>query len=114
MFYPGLLAAGGPSLQRSRYARGLRDRALGVQFGGHVRASDHLNTDRSGLQWRHQVAPRFLAGTHHHVVHGEPLLAALDAHAQAVVRSEEHTSELQSLMRITYAVFCLKKKKKNN
>src|SRR3546814_18813707 len=28
-----------------------------------------------------------------------------------VVRSEEHTSELQSLMRISYAVFCLKKKK---
>src|SRR3546814_9903407 len=31
-----------------------------------------------------------------------------------VVRSEEHTSELQSLMRITYAVFCLKKKHKKN
>src|SRR3546814_1248276 len=29
-------------------------------------------------------------------------------------RSEEHTSELQSLMRISYAVFCLKKKKKLN
>src|SRR3546814_6907788 len=29
-------------------------------------------------------------------------------------RSEEHTSELQSLMRITYAVFCLKKKKQKN
>src|SRR3546814_6372624 len=29
-------------------------------------------------------------------------------------RSEEHTSELQSLMRISYAVFCLKTKKKNN
>src|SRR3546814_8402197 len=29
------------------------------------------------------------------------------------VRSEEHTSELQSLMRISYAVFCLKNKKKN-
>src|SRR3546814_2873869 len=29
----------------------------------------------------------------------------------AVLRSEEHTSELQSLMRISYAVFCLKKKK---
>src|SRR3546814_4081999 len=29
-------------------------------------------------------------------------------------RSEEHTSELQSLMRISYAVFCLKKKKDNN
>src|SRR3546814_1685039 len=29
-------------------------------------------------------------------------------------RSEEHTSELQSLMRISYAVFCLKKKKKQS
>src|SRR3546814_2628721 len=29
-------------------------------------------------------------------------------------RSEEHTSELQSLMRISYAVFCLKKKNKNH
>src|SRR3546814_5714089 len=35
--------------------------------------------------------------------------------AAAELRSEEHTSELQSLMRISYAVFCLKKKKiKNN
>src|SRR3546814_2821410 len=31
-----------------------------------------------------------------------------------IVRSEEHTSELQSLMRISYAVFCLKKKKKKS
>src|SRR3546814_10260609 len=30
------------------------------------------------------------------------------------MRSEEHTSELQSLMRISYAVFCLKKKKQHN
>src|SRR3546814_9205148 len=35
-----------------------------------------------------------------------------DAGARAM-RSEEHTSELQSLMRISYAVFCLKKKKKH-
>src|SRR3546814_1795853 len=34
--------------------------------------------------------------------------------ALALGRSEEHTSELQSLMRISYAVFCLKKKKKDN
>src|SRR3546814_8649437 len=33
--------------------------------------------------------------------------------ASALARSEEHTSELQSLMRISYAVFCLKKKKNN-
>src|SRR3546814_5596683 len=38
-------------------------------------------------------------------------LAGLDI-ARALGRSEEHTSELQSLMRISYAVFCLKKKKK--
>src|SRR3546814_7966817 len=31
-----------------------------------------------------------------------------------IIRSEEHTSELQSLMRISYAVFCLKKKKNTN
>src|SRR3546814_3991079 len=34
-----------------------------------------------------------------------------DARQRAIIRSEEHTSELQSLMRISYAVFCLKKKK---
>src|SRR3546814_1043640 len=34
--------------------------------------------------------------------------------AGARMRSEEHTSELQSLMRISYAVFCLKKKKTHN
>src|SRR3546814_1565228 len=32
-------------------------------------------------------------------------------HVLGALRSEEHTSELQSLMRISYAVFCLKKKK---
>src|SRR3546814_6638657 len=38
--------------------------------------------------------------------------AGVDAlQIEAVDRSEEHTSELQSLMRISYAVFCLKKKK---
>src|SRR3546814_2636517 len=44
------------------------------------------------------VAHRRPAVTGHHHATGE--------------RSEEHTSELQSLMRISYAVFCLKKKKK--
>src|SRR3546814_2669307 len=40
-------------------------------------------------------------------------LAADAAVSEGQVRSEEHTSVLQSLMRISYAVFCLKKKKKN-
>src|SRR3546814_8422742 len=42
------------------------------------------------------------------VVHVELTLGELLRHC---LRSEEHTSELQSLMRISYAVFCLKKKK---
>src|SRR3546814_10083513 len=39
-----------------------------------------------------------------------PLLVANQDPLRPVARSEEHTSELQSLMRISYAVFCLKKK----
>src|SRR3546814_7450178 len=45
------------------------------------------------------------------------VIEQLDEHRKNVImveRSEEHTSELQSLMRISYAVFCLKKKKRNN
>src|SRR3546814_5631434 len=44
--------------------------------------------------------------------HGSRLSAAPRPRGCAGDRSEEHTSELQSLMRISYAVFCLKKKKK--
>src|SRR3546814_5585601 len=49
---------------------------------------------------------------------GEAIVAAARRADPAEVdrpspRSEEHTSELQSLMRISYAVFCLKKKKRN-
>src|SRR3546814_1995884 len=45
----------------------------------------------------------------HHRVHRHRLVGFA-----LLVRSEEHTSELQSLMRISYAVFCLKKKNTNN
>src|SRR3546814_6781810 len=41
-----------------------------------------------------------------------PVLPISAATTSSSPRSEEHTSELQSLMRISYAVFCLKKKKK--
>src|SRR3546814_3789381 len=41
----------------------------------------------------------------------EDLRDLLAAELRPILRSEEHTSELQSLMRISYAVFCLKKKK---
>src|SRR3546814_4066452 len=46
----------------------------------------------------------------------DPRTGVLHWRARPPIRSEEHTSELQSLMRISYAVFCLKKKtsKKKN
>src|SRR3546814_5666372 len=65
----------------------------------------------------------FLTQAYHHVKHTVPLLMACgaslperlewlrEAIAEYIERSEEHTSELQSLMRISYAVFCLKKQK---
>src|SRR3546814_2419811 len=54
------------------------------------------------------AGPGALMRLRHEAVHrGRELRAVL------AERSEEHTSELQSLMRISYAVFCLKKKKKN-
>src|SRR3546814_957843 len=47
-----------------------------------------------------------------HLAHLRPRRRQEPARDLAALRSEEHTSELQSLMRISYAVFCLKKKKK--
>src|SRR3546814_1292352 len=63
----------------------------------HGLARDHLREAEDGVQGRAQL-----------VAHQREE-ARLGA---ALRRSEEHTSELQSLMRISYAVFCLKKKKK--
>src|SRR3546814_6582848 len=64
------------------------------------------------------TATNFGAARHLRVVHGVACIGALAAdlragtanHVVNAGRSEEHTSELQSLMRISYAVFCLKKK----
>src|SRR3546814_7012102 len=56
---------------------------------------------------------RLVIGPDHDTAH--PVTTRLGAHMDAALgvrpRSEEHTSELQSLMRISYAVFCLKKHK---
>src|SRR3546814_2005946 len=54
------------------------------------------------------------AGAHGELCGLLAIRSALEARGdmRSVVRSEEHTSELQSLMRISYAVFCLKKKTK--
>src|SRR3546814_2161622 len=56
----------------------------------------------------------FALDLHWNITHGEmPFPLDFDdlwADRREILRSEEHTSELQSLMRISYAVFCLKKK----
>src|SRR3546814_9239536 len=81
-----------------RLWRGLRAAAAG-QRAGAVRGADLC---------AHQRLPAALAGGYRHA--GESRAGACrDRRARA--RSEEHTSELQSLMRISYAVLCLKKKK---
>src|SRR3546814_1527049 len=59
-------------------------------------------TDASGLTRGEDWRPACAAA---------PAWPSADAARFFAVRSEEHTSELQSLMRISYAVFCLKKKK---
>src|SRR3546814_8177022 len=58
-------------------------------------------------------APRFITHMHKLKDVAEPMELFL-GNARHLGRSEEHTSELQSLMRISYAVFCLKKKKTQN
>src|SRR3546814_7980573 len=58
------------------------------------------------------AAIRLVEPRREHVVHAQPPRDRVDIEVEGGGRSEEHTSELQSLMRISYAVFCLKKKKK--
>src|SRR3546814_3186756 len=63
-------------------------------------------------KYTHRLA-RFigiLKSVHHHRINDTVMPYT---RARSMFRSEEHTSELQSLMRISYAVFCLKKKNTN-
>src|SRR3546814_6846026 len=60
-----------------------------------------------GLDRRHAAS---LAGGRPGILHGNKTYLLQDEDGQITERSEEHTSELQSLMRTSYAVFCLKKK----
>src|SRR3546814_6606832 len=67
----------------------------------------HEAAQQLGRQVVDAVEPEVLEGLQRH-----RLAAARQPADDQQDRSEEHTSELQSLMRISYAVFCLKKKKK--
>src|SRR3546814_3122786 len=68
---------------------------------------------RQDKRTRHRAASKACLhmGVARHGAASPPCRLGREARADAGMRSEEHTSELQSLMRISYAVFCLKKKK---
>src|SRR3546814_6356621 len=75
---------------------------LGLSFGGEA-GDDQAH--RCAEVGRHdRCADQMVDAAHHRA-------AAAHVDVAPHARSEEHTSELQSLMRISYAVFCLKKKK---
>src|SRR3546814_10295664 len=82
--------------------------APGLQFGRrHPQRADDAVIERA----RGVVPYRFGGERKTQVV---PAVAFAGAHRCLPLRSEEHTSELQSLMRISFACFLLKKKTKNN
>src|SRR3546814_7615726 len=82
--------------------------------------SDAMSKQKLELTWigkekRPKLEPRILLEDPDKSYHAKHRMTASDIFDNRLIfRSEEHTSELQSLMRISYAVFCLKKKKKNN
>src|SRR3546814_3165750 len=70
--------------------------------------------DRNRQLARQQAGERLAEVGRHQVGVGDPPdVAQVDLLGSRPPRSEEHTSELQSLMRISYAVFCLKKNKQH-
>src|SRR3546814_3174767 len=79
------------------------DPSVGVGGPGHALHDEVAARRQQGSE---KAADQAAAGR---LVHGVRRHVHADPHAVGDGRSEEHTSELQSLMRISYAVFCLKK-----
>src|SRR3546814_8763283 len=97
-----------PKRRVTRHCRGETMRTIdhhiaGLSGGGSARSHDIFDPNTG------QVQARVALGTRADL--DAAVAAAEAAQPGWAARSEEHTSELQSLMRISYAVFCLKKKK---
>src|SRR3546814_1734754 len=75
-------------------------------------ASRAYDRDRDGFVISGGGGVVVLEEFEHAKARGARIYGEVAAYAATSDRSEEHTSELQSLMRISYAVFCLKKKQK--
>src|SRR3546814_1731607 len=80
----------------------------GCAVGGGVLSHDDLQTNHPQIATRCAQLLSF-RGLHRYAIFEARLCE--EAALALKSRSEEHTSEIQSLMRISYAVFCLKKKK---
>src|SRR3546814_9415828 len=91
--YTRLFRSGAEGLTRARHGDGGRRRPLAIVGAAERRAPEGDDGVADELVDR-------------------PAMVEHDVGQAVEIRSEEHTSELQSLMRISYAVFCLKKKKK--
>src|SRR3546814_6389849 len=99
-------AAGRPRLSVHRSGRHIYAQLIDDAAGATLASASTLDKDVRGKTGATTAAAADV---------GKRLAAAAKkAGVTQVVRSEEHTSELQSLMRISYAVFCLKKKKKRH
>src|SRR3546814_6138866 len=86
---------------------GVRAEVAARQHHGAIRRADHL------VLVADQDVQRLRPAGHPWLAHGQRMRMHAEAPAALrLARSEEHTSELQSLMRISYAVLCLKKKNK--
>src|SRR3546814_1006195 len=92
-----------------------------LRFEQHGRKNEYVPVQRGSVPRQRldrlgdAVHPRCffdrLSNEFFHVAHPNNSSASSGVRPRSSIRSEEHTSELQSLMRISYAVFCLKKKK---
>src|SRR3546814_9472757 len=72
-----------------------------------------VDRERAAFSAWYELMPRSQSGDPGRHGTFDDVMARLPIITSAAHRSEEHTSELQSLMRISYAVFCLKKKMHN-
>src|SRR3546814_2664754 len=97
-------------LQRRRQPRGAPGRQQAYQQPGGGRQRQQRE-EQGRIEPRHVGIASRLQSDHPQAEQGQRQRQQAAQHAG---RSEEHTSELQSLMRISYAVFCLKKKKTTN
>src|SRR3546814_4670206 len=93
----------------------IAEAALVLEAGAKPRGGEEVGELRQDAAGQEDAALRAIAQRHVAGEAAEEEAEALEGEAAEIVaaveaRSEEHTSELQSLMRISYAVFCLKKK----